>query len=98
MRVLEGFGRLPLLVRLLVWGAVVWVARTYVGWLPDDPLGIALGVGSVLALSVMLTGFVQARRDRKRRALLARFGGRSAPARRRARATRPPAEVWTRRG
>ena len=73
MRVLEGFDRLPLLARLLVWGAAVYVARTYLGWLPDGPLGIALGVGSVLALSVMLSGFVQARRDRKRRALLARL-------------------------
>ena len=73
MRVLEGFDRLPLLARLLVWGAAVYVARTYIGWLPDGPLGIALGVGSVLALSVMLSGFVQARRDRKRRALLARL-------------------------
>jgi hypothetical protein len=73
MRVLEGFYRLPLLARLLVWGAVVYVARTYIGWLPDGPLGIALGVGFVLVLSVMLSGFVQARRDRKRRALLARL-------------------------
>ena len=73
MRVLEGFDRLPLLARLLVWGAVVYVARTYIGWLPDGPLGTALGVGSVLAFSVMLSGFVQARRDRKRRALLARL-------------------------
>ncbi|SRR6266545_971927 len=73
MRVLEGFDRLPLLARLLVWGAVVHVARTYLSWLPDGPLGVALGVGSVLALSVMLSGFVQARRDRKRRALLARL-------------------------
>jgi hypothetical protein len=73
MRVLEGFDRLPLLARLLVWGAVVYVARTYIGWLPDGPLGIALGIGYVLALSVMLSSFVQARRDRKRRALLARL-------------------------
>jgi hypothetical protein len=73
MRALDGFDRLPLLARLLVWGAVAWVARTYIGWLPDSPLGIALGVGSVLALSVMLSGFVQVRRDRKRRALLARL-------------------------
>jgi hypothetical protein len=73
MHVLEGFDRLPLLARLLVWGAVVYVARTYIGWLPDGPLGIALGVGYVLALSVMLSSFVQARRDRKRRALLARL-------------------------
>jgi hypothetical protein len=27
MRVLEGFDRLPPLARLLVWGAMVWVAR-----------------------------------------------------------------------
>jgi hypothetical protein len=73
MRVLGGFDRLPLLARLFVWGAVVYVARTYIGWLPDGPLGIALGVGSVLALSVMVSGFVQARRDRKRRAMLARL-------------------------
>jgi hypothetical protein len=31
MRVLEGFDRLPLSARLLVWGAVVYVARTYIG-------------------------------------------------------------------